>query len=162
MAGKIRARLIVERPVTTPAGKNGLPSSDSKGRGMKAEDNVMNVDKCKDSGLALCLIVLICFQVWKRPFLVPLAMGVLLLAMICPGIFKPFARLWFGLSLALGAVVSRIVLAAVFFLIVCPVAFVRRLMGKDSMQVRSWKKGKDSVFRRRDHRFERDDIEHPY
>jgi len=129
---------------------------------MNVEKKRVSVDQCKDSGLALCLICLICFQIWKHPFLIPLAMGFLLLAMVCPGIFKPFARLWFGLSLALGAVVSRIVLAAIFFLIVCPVAFLRRLMGKDSMQVRNWKKGSDSVFRRRDHRFEPNDLEHPY
>lgn len=129
---------------------------------MQAEDRTMNAQKCKDSGLALCLIFLICFQVWKRPFLILLAIGLLLVAMVFPGFFKPFARFWFALSRVLGTVVSKILLTAIFFLIIYPVALLRRLMGKDPMQVKSWKKGKVSVFRQRGHRFELKDLEHPY
>lgn len=129
---------------------------------MQDADKTMSLEKCKDSGLALCLICLICFQAWKQPFLIPLAIGLLLVAMVYPRIYKPFARVWFGLSLVLGTVVSRIVLTGIFFLVVCPVAILRRLMGKDSMRLKGWKKGESSVFRRRGHRLEMKDLEHPY
>jgi len=142
--------------------KSGLREIRVEGCDMQTGDETINVEKCKDSGLALVLICLICYQVWKQPFLILAAMGLLLVAMTYPPIFKPFARLWFGLSTLLGMVVSRIVLTLIFFVVICPVAFLRRLMGKDPMQVKSWKKGKDSVFRRRDHRYELNDIEHPY
>jgi hypothetical protein len=132
------------------------------GRDMQTEDRTMNVEKCKDSGLALVLICLICYQVWKQPFLIPAAIGLLLVAMTYPLIFKPFARLWFGLSMMLGTIVSRIVLTVIFFAIIYPVALLRRLMGKDPMQLKGWKKGRESVFRRRDHRYELEDMEHPY
>ncbi len=46
--------------------------------------------------------------------------------------------------------------------LVLPVGLVRRLLGKDSMRIKSWKKGKESVFRVRDHRFSAKDLEHPY
>lgn len=133
-----------------------------KSRDMQTEKKTISVEKCKDSGLALVLVCLICFLAWKQPFFLLSAIGLLLVAMTYPPIFKPFARLWFALSMALGAIVSRIILTAIFFLIVCPVALLRRLMGKDPMQVKSWKKGRDSIFRRRDHRYGLKDLEHPY
>ena len=129
---------------------------------MRTENKTISVEKCKDSGLALVLICLICFLVWKLPFLIFSAIGLLLVTMTYPPIFKPFARLWFALSIALGAFVSRIVLTFIFLLIVCPVAQLRKLMGKDPMQVKRWKQGKDSVFRQRDHRYEPKDLEFPY
>ncbi len=129
---------------------------------MQTEDKIISVGKCKDSGLALVLICLLCFQVWKQHLLILLAIGLLLVAMTYPPIFKPFARLWFALGTTVGAVVSKIVLTVIFFLVVYPVALLRRLMGKDSMQVKSWEKERDSVFRKRDHRCVPKDLEHPY
>jgi hypothetical protein len=129
---------------------------------MQTEDKTISVDKCRDSGLALVLISLICYQVWKQPLLIPAAICLLLVAMTYPRIFKPFARFWFALASVLGVVVSRIVLTLIFFGVVFPVALLRTLMGKDSMQMKRWKKGRDSVFRRRDHRYGVKDLEHPY
>jgi len=129
---------------------------------MQSGDKKITVEKCKDSGLALVLICLICYQAWKLPILLILAIVFLLVAMTYPVIFQPFARLWFGLSTALGTVVSKIILAILFFVMVWPVGLVRRMMGKDAMKVRSWKKGEDSVFRVRDHRIEAKDLEHPF
>ena len=129
---------------------------------MKSDTKKLTVENCKDSGLALVLICLICYQFWKLPILMLLAIVFLVMAMTYPLIFQPFAKLWFGLSTALGTVVSKIILSILFYLFVFPVAWVRRLMGKDSMQMKSWKKGKESVFRVRDHRFEAKDLENPY
>jgi len=129
---------------------------------MKFDHKNISAEMCKDSGLALVLICLICFQVWKHQFLILLAIAFLLVAMTYPPIFKPFARFWFGLSTALGTVVSKIILSVAFFTIVLPVGLVRRLMGKDAMMIKSWKRGNASVFRQRDHRFSADDLEHPY
>jgi hypothetical protein len=129
---------------------------------MKIEDKTITVEQCKDSGLALVLISLICFQIWKQPFLVLLAIAFLLVAMTYPPLFKPFARFWFAFSTSLGTLVSKIILTIVFFVMVFPVALVRRLMGKDTMQIKGWKQGQDSVFRQRDHVFTGNDLEHPY
>ena len=122
----------------------------------------ITVEKCKDSGLALVLISLICYQVWKLESLILLAIIFLVVAMTYPLIFQPFARFWFWLSTALGTVVSKIILSVLFFVIVLPIGLVRRVLGKDSMRIKSWKKGKESVFRTRDHRFTANDLEHPY
>jgi multisubunit Na+/H+ antiporter MnhG subunit len=129
---------------------------------VQAKDKKINPDKCRDSGLALVLISLICYQVSKLSFLIPLGIGLLLVAMIYPPVFKPFARFWYGLSVVLGNIVSRLILSIVFFLIIYPVALLRKLLGKDSMQIKNWKKGSGSVFRQRNHRYERKDLEYPY
>jgi len=122
----------------------------------------ITVEKCKDSGLALVLISLICYQVWKLESLILLAIIFLVVAMTYPLIFQPFARFWFALSTALGTVVSKIILSVLFFFIVLPIGLLRRVLGKDSMRIKSWKKGNESVFRTRDHRFTAKDLEHPY
>lgn len=122
----------------------------------------ITVEKCKDSGLALVLISLICYQAWKLNIFMLLAFIFLIAAMTYPLIFQPFARLWFSLSTALGTVVSKIILTILFFLIVLPIGMVRRLMGRDAMRFKSWKKGEDSVFRVRTHQYTGEDLEHPY
>lgn len=129
---------------------------------MQSADTRITVEKCKDSGLALVLICLICFLVWERSILMLLAIFFLVAAMTYPPIFKPFARFWFALSTALGTVISKIILSVLFFGLVLPVGLVRRIMGKDAMRIKGWKKGKESVFRVRDHRFAAEDLEHPY
>jgi hypothetical protein len=129
---------------------------------MKAEKKKITVEQCKDSGLALVLISLICYQVWKLEIFILLAIIFLVVAMTYPLIFQPFARFWFWLSTALGTVVSKIILTGLFFVIVLPIGLIRRALGKDSMQIKSWKKGEESVFRTREHRFSIKDLEHPY
>ncbi len=129
---------------------------------MKIDHKNISAEMCKDSGLALVLICLICFQVWKHQFLILLAIAFLLVAMTYPPIFKPFARFWFALSTALGTVVSKIILTITFFTVVFPVGLMRRALGKDAMLLKSWKKNGASVFRQRDHRFSAEDLEHPY
>jgi hypothetical protein len=129
---------------------------------MHEDHNQMSSEKCKDAGLALVLIGLICYQFWPLPLIMLLAITCLLVAMTCPLIFRPFAKLWFALSELLGTVVSKILLSVLFIALVLPVGLVRRAIGKDAMKLRSWKKNSDSVFRTRDHEFTAQDLEHPY
>jgi multisubunit Na+/H+ antiporter MnhG subunit len=70
--------------------------------------------------------------------------------------------LWFGLSHLLGAVVSRIILTLLFFLLVTPVGLVRRWVGADSLQLKKWKKDRGSVFVVREGTILPKDLENPY
>ena len=129
---------------------------------MQSASKKITVEQCKDSGLALVLICLICHLVWGHPYLLYLAIAFLVITMTSPLVFQPFARIWFGLSTVLGTVVSKVILTLTFYVIVLPVGLIRRILGKDSMRLRSWKKGRESVFRERQHRFAAKDLEHPY
>ena len=84
------------------------------------------------------------------------------ITMTVPRIFAPIAVVWLGLSHLLGAVMSRVVLTVIFFLVVTPIGLVRRLMGKDSLRLRAFKAGDDSVMLPRNHVFSDADLERPY
>jgi energy-coupling factor transporter transmembrane protein EcfT len=122
----------------------------------------VTASQCKDSGMALVLLcLLLAVGTSSRNFLL-LGIGLLIVTMTVPVLLKPFARLWFGLSHALGAVVSGILLTLLFFLMVTPLGLLRRILGKDSMQMKKWKQGESSVFQERDHLFSSEDLENPY
>jgi hypothetical protein len=119
-------------------------------------------EQAKDTGMALVLISLIVFFVTREIRYATIGAGLLLLDMIAPALYKPAAKLWFGLSAVLGAVMSKVLLSIIFFLVLTPMGLLRRLGGKDPMRMRQFKKGEDSVFRVRDHAFVAADIEQPY
>ena len=119
-------------------------------------------EQCKDSGLALVLIALILSMFFSPYYLLPIGTGLLIVTMSVPTLFRPFARIWFGFSHTLGTLVSKILLSLLFYGLVTPVGFIRRVLGKDSMQLKKWKRGKVSVFHDRDHLFTRQDLDNPY
>ncbi len=118
--------------------------------------------QARDTGMAMVLICLLFAQFGKMPKLVPLAMLILLINMIQPSVFKPLAKLWFGLSHALGTIMSKVLLSVVFFLVLTPMGLLRKMTGKDPMRVNCWKSGQESVFRVREHAFDSSDVEQPF
>ncbi len=55
-------------------------------------------------------------------------------ALAAPMTLNPVYRLWMKFGLAINAVVSRVVLAVVFYLVVLPTGMILRLRGRDPMQ----------------------------
>ncbi|MDQ7831057.1 MAG: SxtJ family membrane protein [Desulfovibrionaceae bacterium] len=118
--------------------------------------------QARDTGMAMVLICLLFAWIGGYKAMLPAAILVLLVNMICPGVYKPLARVWFGLSHVLGTVMSKVILSLAFFLVLTPMGLLRKALGKDSLHVACWKKGTDSVFRNRDHTFTAADIEQPF
>ena len=116
----------------------------------------------RDTGMAMTLLLLIIMLFTKNLQLVVPAIVVLVLTMTWPMAFAPLSRLWFGLSHLMGAVVSRVLLTAIFFLIATPIGLLRRLAGKDSMKRKAWRQGSSSVFTERSHTYSAEDLERPY
>jgi hypothetical protein len=119
-------------------------------------------DRSRDTGLALVLLLLLAHAGSKRDVFATAALVVLVVAMALPLVFRPLSVIWFGLSHLLGAVMSRVLLTLVFFVVVTPIALVRRLLGHDTLQLRAFKAGVGSVMRERRHVFSRSDLEKPY
>ena len=119
-------------------------------------------DQSRDTGMAMVLLLLIVFLARKKEGYLFAAMALHVVNMTVPQVFRPIAVLWLGLSELLGAVVSRILLSIVFFLIVTPIAILRRLMGKDALKLRAFKAGNDSVMLERNHTFVGRDLEKPF
>ena len=99
--------------------------------------------------MAACLICLILAWWTGLNAWLLAGMGVLLVAMALPDLFRPLAFLWFGLAELMGAVVGRILLGILFLVWVLPVGLMRRAFGADSMQLKAFGRGSDSVFRDR-------------
>ena len=109
--------------------------------------------------MAMVLLCLVLGLLTDAGWLFKLAIPVLALTMIAPRVYNPLAVVWLGLSYLLGTVISRILLTAVFFVVVLPVALIRRMLGKDSLQLRQFGKGKESVMKVRDHMYVPADID---
>jgi hypothetical protein len=120
------------------------------------------VDESRNTGLAMVLICLLLAHLDGRPQWLPTAIGLLLLCMVWPVVFRPVARVWLGLSHMLGAVVSRIILSVLFYGLVTPVGLLRRMSGADSMQRGRWKADRDSTFITRNHLYRAKDLDRPY
>jgi saxitoxin biosynthesis operon SxtJ-like protein len=119
-------------------------------------------DQSKDTGMAMVLLLLLASGAFKREVLVMVAIIVLLVDMTIPRFFRPIAVLWLGFSHLLGTIVSKILLTLVFFGVVTPIGLARKLLGFDSLKLRGFKSGDDSVMIVRNHIFTGKDIEKPY
>ncbi len=119
-------------------------------------------DQARDTGMAMVLLCLLLGFLLDADWMFTLAIPVLVLTMIAPRAYHPIAVVWLGLSHLVGTVVSRILLTMVFFVVVLPVGLVRRMLKKDSLQLREFGRGKGSVMQVRDHVYAPADIDKPY
>ncbi len=118
--------------------------------------------QASDTGMAMVLILLLVGYFTGNTLFYKIAIPVLVLNMIWPMLFYPVAVVWLGFSHLLGGVMSKVLLTVVFSLVVVPIGLLRQLMGKDSMRLKRWKKGTDSVMQVRDKIFQPEDLSHPY
>lgn len=119
-------------------------------------------DESRATGMAVVLLLLIVSLTTKRTGFIGAAIVLQVVTMTAPKIYRPAAVLWLGFSDLLGTVVSKILLSAVFLLVVVPVGIVRRWSGKDSLNLQRFKSGQTSVMVERDHLFTAKDLEKPY
>lgn len=115
-----------------------------------------------DSGLALLLLTLVA-GLWLRiPYTLHSAIAEVLVLLTAPVLIYPFTFLWLNISDLLGRILSKILLAVIFFVFVLPVALIRKAMGKDALQLKKFKHGNDSVFTERNHTFTKTDFTTQY
>ena len=115
-----------------------------------------------DSGMAVVLIMLLIGFFTANTLFYKLAIPFLVLTMVYPLAFYYFGIVWIGISTFIGTIVSKILLSLVYFLIVLPMAILRKLAGKDPMLSSQWKQSKKSIMKVRNHLFQTEDIIHPY
>ena len=118
--------------------------------------------EASDTGMAMTLICLLLGLYFKKNIYYDIAIGVLVMNMTFPMFYYPFAMVWLGLTNLLGIVVSRILLSAVYIFFLMPVGVIRRAMGKDSLNLKGFKNGKESVMINRDIEFTANDIKNPF
>jgi len=119
-------------------------------------------EQSKDSGMAIVLILLIIGLFTKDLIWFKIATGVLLMDMIFPMFYYPFAIFWFGLSGLMGSIVSKALLLVIYLIVVLPVALWRRLLRKDPLLLKEFKRNNESVMKSRNHVSEAADLEKPF
>lgn len=65
-----------------------------------------------------------------------LAAPILLVSFISPGLLHPLNYLWFKLGLLLHHVVSPVVMALLFFMVVTPIGLAMRIFGNDPLRLK--------------------------
>jgi len=124
--------------------------------------NKMTKDQSRDTGMAMVLLLLLLDMRFKRHGILVSAIVLQVVNMTVPQVFKPVAVVWLAFSHLLGTVMSKVLLSVLFFGFVTPVAFLRRMFGKDSLQLRDFKSSEKSTLISRDHLFRAQDINKPY
>ena len=119
-------------------------------------------EQSRDTGMGIVLLLLLVFLTRKREGWLFAAIGVHVLNMIVPQIYRPVAVVWLGLSEKLGAISSKVLLSIVYFCVVTPIGLLRRLAGKDSLKLRVFKASQESAMWERNHKFAGRDLEQPY
>ncbi len=91
-----------------------------------------------------------------------IAFGAGLITLLWPILIYPVARVWFAIGQVLSRISSAVLLTLLFVFIVIPMAALKQWFGKDTLQLRKFKKNKDSVFINRNHTFTPADIQYPF
>jgi hypothetical protein len=117
-----------------------------------------------DTGMAMTLICLLLGVYLKNNDFYIAAIATLVVAMAFPMLYHHLriTMLWFGLTNLLGMVLSKVLLSVVYILFLMPVGMIRRAMGKDSLNLKGFKKSRDSVMITRDIEFTANDIKNPF
>lgn len=89
-------------------------------------------------GIVLILISLLLWYLGKTSFVYFSSIGGLfvILAFIAIPMLRPFHKLWMMLALAMGFVMSRVILTILYYFILTPIGLIAKLVGKKFMPVR--------------------------
>jgi hypothetical protein len=94
--------------------------------------------------VGLVLLGLGLFAWWRRDWLLTVLPGLLLgvgaallvLGLIAPGVLRPVYRVWMGLAVVLGFVMTRVLLTILYLLAFTPVGWLRRTFGQSPILTR--------------------------
>ncbi|MEL6923554.1 MAG: SxtJ family membrane protein [Bacteroidota bacterium] len=99
---------------------------------------------------------LVLYFIFKAQWLITVAASVAVVSLVIPPVGRLIEKAWYKLAQVLGWINTRILLSIVFFLILFPIAWLTRLFGKVSLQL---KRPKDTVFTTRNHQYSKADFE---
>lgn len=108
-------------------------------------------------GIAFIALTAMLFRLGNEAYPYTLGVGIALIlaGLASPRLLGPVQRLWMGASTAVGWVMTRVVLSAVFFGVITPIGLALRLFGKKLLDVEIdksaatyWRGREDAAFDR--------------
>jgi hypothetical protein len=120
-------------------------------------------DKVREFSMVMALAMLIIYFFIKNNLFVVLGIVILSSGVLLPIILFPFAFLWYKLGAVLGKIVSPVLIAFVYMLVLLPVALFRRLMRIDTLKLNRKKSFQNkSSFIDREHLYRAKDLKHTF
>ena len=119
----------------------------------------MNKEKDLETVIVLALASLIIYIKFDANWGIYLAMGFLALAIISKKAINILSKIWFSFSNYLGLVMNYVIMFLIFYLILTPLSFFQRLLGKNQFHN---EKKENSYFHKCNHLYGINDIEKPW
>jgi len=104
----------------------------------------LSVKNLKKFGIFVgCIFLLIVILMWFYDYsqtlqiiLSGFSAYLLISALIYPNLLKYFYKFWMGFALVIGGLISRLILIALFFLIITPIGIILKLSGKKMLDIK--------------------------
>ena len=87
------------------------------------------------------------------------AILLVLLAYIFPRLLKPVHKLWMSMGIIMGAGVTFIILSVLLYLLITPISFLARWMGKDFLDIKMSRDSKSYWISKEDREFKKESYE---
>lgn len=130
------------------------------------EDQLKKIEtnkiQCIETGILLALTGLIFGYRFQYDAGYLLSGSILLVSLIYPKIWMPLAFVWFRFGKLLGSGVSRILLTIIFFMLVVPMGFIRRMLGKDILKLKEFKREPQTAFSDKHKVFSSEDLKNQF
>ena len=56
--------------------------------------------------------------------------------LVLPAFLKPIHKIWMGLALVLGSIMTRVILSVLFYLVITPLGLISKLIGEDFLDLK--------------------------
>lgn len=109
--------------------------------------------------LIIVLGLLIFYLITENNLILYIALGIGSLGLLIPHLGYAIVWLWFKIAHLLGWINSRLLLSIVYFIFLTPLAWLYRLSGKDSLQIKA---PRTSNFKERNHTYIAKDLENTW
>ena len=121
-------------------------------------------EKTLETISVLAAVLLAGFGVFRKDFLWMASLLLLLAGLLQPALASRIAGCWLGFSAAVSRFNSRLILSAIYYAVLTPVAFVYRLFASNPLGLRNDRSRADCLthFTQRDHRYVPADFERPW
>ena len=116
--------------------------------------------QAKETVLVITVGFLVLYVVFKKTMFLDVALVIGLAGVFSFYLSEKIHWVWNKLSLLLAAISNRVLLGIVFFVVVTPMALIRRMRGKDGL--RRFDATATSNFSRREQVFEKKDLENTW
>jgi len=117
----------------------------------------------KENTLEAILVIttgfLLLFLIYEKTWLLYVSFGSGVTGIVIKPLAVLLAKGWFKLGEILGFVVSKVVLATMFFIILVPISFLYNIFNKDTLHL---KRSDKSLWTKRNHRFVPDDLKNSW